>query len=101
HDVVAVAVHGEPRDLPQPALDEIGEGTLGQAGRGDVDQLGRLRQQVRHVAAPWSRRMSLSLDLSWRSPSSRRLMTRTQGRPNSPPAKVRERVADTATLQAG
>ena len=53
------------------------------------------------AATPWSRRMSLSFDFSWRSPSVRCLITSTQGRPNSPPGNVRGRVACTATHQAG
>ena len=98
----------EPGRVGQLALEVGDQGLLVAADRRDVDQLGGAgrrrsvtdRPWLRWLA-PWSRRTSLSLDLSWRSPSVSRLMTSTQGRPNSPPGNVRGRVADTATHHGG
>ena len=64
---------------------------------GEAEQVGGVGRRARRLAvtwrAPWSRRMSLSFDLSWRSPSVRRFTTSTHGRPNSPPGYVAGRVA--------
>src|SRR5207302_8572830 len=43
----------------------------------EPEEIGRVELEdlrLRHVAIPWSRRMSLSFALSWRSPSFRRRM---------------------------
>ncbi len=73
---------------PQHRLHPIGEGRLVVAHGRDRHQLGGRPQQIRRRAQrvpPCWRRMSLRRDLSWRSPGSRRLITRAHASPNSPP----------------
>src|SRR5437868_15538748 len=79
----------------------VGDRLLVVTDRGNVDELGRERQQISHAVTPCSRRTSFNCALSWRSPSFRRLMTSTHGKPNFPPLNFRFRVPDTATHQDG
>jgi hypothetical protein len=63
--VVADALDVETRGArTQTRLDHVGERALVVALRRDRHQLGGELEEIGHVAAPWSRRMSLSFDLS-------------------------------------
>ena len=99
----ADAIDGERRRARRAGAPRRGRRARPRGGSPtDRDQRGREREQIAgvdvdhggrhrwagHVAAPWSRRMSFSFDLSWRSPSVRRFTTSTHGRPNSPPGNV-------------
>ena len=84
----------------------VGDSRLVVGHRRDGHELGRRGQKIarcrhRQVLAPWSRSTALSCALSWRSPSVRRLITRTQGTKNSPPGYSRRRLARMATHQGG
>ena len=93
HDVVAHPVDRQPRARARSAASRWSASaassrlTDGMSTSSAVRASRSVTARPAHAVAPWSRRMSLSLDLSWRSPSVRRLMTSTQGRPNSPPGK--------------
>ena len=91
----------KPRHRPQPRSTWSAMARFVVADRGDVDQLGRGGQQVGHTETPCSRSSSFSWAVSWRRPSSRRRMTRMQGRPNSPPAKSTGPGRPTPTIHAG
>src|SRR5664279_3338169 len=106
HHIVRDPLDREPRAECQRRLHGIGHRSLVVADRRDGDQGGGQSEQATrgllgHVDTPCARRMSFNCALSCRCPSVRRLITRTQGRKNSPPGNARRREAWTATHHAG